>query len=439
MGLDTVKNRKAVRDYYRGMHQGKGRIFLTTLVKRDGFGDAGQLGYLYDYIRQVVAASREVHTIVVSTHVVSDKNIIETLAKVEESSGIYLESEDNLTADSFYAIIDNQVKQSYGKEISNDDYLLFYPYTLQTCGGLGDYFSKKGVFPKTLCVKEMGNLGENIFKTGEMYGGIGYGVPCWEAVGRVEKFRNTWIVNCKTFTHGVWLSSDSKESTKKLREKICGMAEQCGVKQLYFLGCNDNDGDEYEEIYGVQVQFCGMMASDKLRALMDNMQDGLIISGGEGFFAESLGSHGTGVSLLCGHYNYQYLEIAHSLKEHGENLVQVPEAERSQYRFFYNKEKDKFLYFDDVNYYNIIDGSETVVKPNDELMSNECLPALYLPLSLNDMNFDEIKIPGKFVDTDADDNANAQRAYQRACAIFRALNEQFKENSWFLLLGKRLG
>lgn len=431
--------RDIVKNYSSMMREGEGRIFLTTLVKRDGFGDAGQLGYLYDYIRQVVAASREVHTIVVSTHGEFDEDIIKTLAKVEESSGIYLESEDNINVDFFCGYIHNSVRRYYGKAICDNDYLLVYPYTLNQDGGLDIYFSKKGVFPKILSVKEMGNLDKNILKTGEMNDGIGYGVPCWEAVGRVEKVKNTWIVNCKTFTHGVWLSSDSKESTKKLREKICGMAEQCGVKQLYFLGCNDNDGDEYKKIYGVQVQFCGMMASGELRALMDNMQDGLIISGGEGFFAESLGSHGTGVSLLCGHYNYQYLEIAHSLKEHGENLVQVPEAERSQYRFFYNKEKDKFLYFDDENYYNIIDGSETVVKPDDELMSNECLPALYLPLSLNDLNFDEIKIPGKFVDTDADDNANAQRAYQRACAIFRALNEQFKENSWFLLLGKRLG
>lgn len=430
--------RDIVKNYSSMMREGEGRIFLTTLVKRDGFGDAGQLGYLYDYIRQVVAASREVHTIVVSTHGEFDEDIIKTLAKVEESSGIYLESEDNINVDFFCGYIHNSVRRYYGKAICDNDYLLVYPYTLNQDGGLDIYFSKKGVFPKTLCVKEMGNLGENIFKTGEMYGGIGYGVPCWEAVGRVEKVKNTWIVNCKTFTHGVWLSSDSKESTKKLREKIYDMAVRCGVENLYFLGAWDK---EAERAYTGKphVEFCGMMASDKLRALMDNMQDGLIISGGEGFFAESLGSHGTGVSLLCGHYNYQYLEIAHSLKEHGENLVQVPEAERSKYRFFYNKEKDKFLYFDDVNYYNIIDGSETVVKPDDELMSNECLPALYLPLSLNDLNFDEIKIPGKFVDTDADDNANAQRAYQRACAIFRALNEQFKENSWFLLLGKRLG
>ncbi len=438
MGLDTVKNREAVRDYYRGMYQGKGRIFLTTLVKRDGFGDAGQLGYLYDYIRQVVAASREVHTIVVSTHVVSDKNIIETLAKVEESSGIYLESEDNLTADSFYAIIDNQVKQSYGKEISNDDYLLFYPYTLQICGGSGDYFSKKGVFPKilcvkemgNLCVKEMGNLGKNIFKTGEMNDGIGYGVPCWEAVGRVEKFRNTWIVNCKTFTHRKSFSQDSEASIKKLREKIYDMAVRCGVENLYFLGAWDKEaGRAYTG--EPHVEFCGMMASGGLRALMDNMQDGLIISGGEGFFAESLGSHGTGVSVLCGHYNYQYLEIAHSLKEHGENLVQVPEAERSQYRFFYNETKKEYQYFDDVNYYDIIRGIETEVDPDDILSSNDWLPAIYLPLSLNDLNFNEIKIPGRFGDE--------QSAYQMACDIFRDLNVQFKENSWFLLLEDLLG
>lgn len=106
-------------------------------------------------------------------------------------------------------------------------------------------------------------------------------------------------------------------------------------------------------------------------SLIIYMDQGLIVSGGEGLFVETLASNGNAVPILCGRYNYQYEDIAFSLLQMSQmiHILESPD-ERLKYRFVTDK-NNRILYYDDHRHLNVSDRFNSV--PEAELAESKIL------------------------------------------------------------------
>lgn len=417
-------NKRQVKDFMKQacVDDPSGRIFLTTLILGDGLGDAGQLGILYHELYQ--HTTKQVYVI----PGLCDPSVPrqESIRKLIPCEDEYFDWFDSDPEEDFIKHVQN-INSSIGKKlpfINKQDYIIFYPYTIghmcfpdihKSDQTVIDLFKHNHI----LLIKEMGDVIKHVFKTGEYGDGIGYGIPrisetSFEMSTKIPKdIPIQWLVSTKSYTGFSGVSQDTKEVSVQLASRIMQQAAMFNIEHVVFL-------TDKKEIQKIVEDFGYLweppMEHDKLTDYMNRMQGGLIISGGEGMFVESIGSTGDAVPVFCGHYNYQYQEIAISLLQMSENIFDYNPKE---FRFCYDQ-KERLLYFDDDNFLNVLDRFKPV-KDIDFTKSSYHLQALYLPLCLNYLSF-EVAMPQVF----QSDN----EAYTTCVDIFRQLKFRLLESNW---------
>lgn len=202
-----------------------------------------------------------------------------------------------------------------------------------------------GQHNKMLKIKEMGYLYDpqkspDHAKTGELHGGMGYGIPRLKeatleedeenilavALGKDEELSlaNAWIASVKT-THS---------TVNVLRNLILGMGAQITKPTLLFIpgGTPDALQKSFDQpfrapfvsgnlsLYSFSIEgkkiviILGTFRNEFLHHLMGNLQDGVILSGGEGLYAESLATQGKNVApIFAARYGYQWDEVASAI------------------------------------------------------------------------------------------------------------------------------
>ena len=376
-----------VKEFFTNFKKsGAKKILLFTIVKEDGLGDAGQLGYLYDKLKSInyfKSNGISVETYA-AYHIAQNKDIIKKLAKIEEDSRLVL-IENTKTSEAIIAIKEKL-------DLVND-WIIQYPFPASNFNN-----------DKMLKIKEMGFPAlENQLKAGTAYGGIGYGIPniYTEAALSKEELSLSMIIDkdADNFKNAIFASVKPKGySSEDKRLGILNNLIKMTKEQNRYLVITKNDDFEKteecrsfdKEIFGSITLYKkdkykiihGVFSNAFMRFLMCKITDGMIISGGEGMFAESLNTakdyKNKSIAVIAGRYDFQYSEIAFELSKM-ENLEKIDSI-------FKNKNKYRiFLDDDNVIYY---DGNVKIIvcknfKKVKGVFSSKSLAALYLPLHHN--------------------------------------------------------
>ncbi|MEM6830715.1 MAG: hypothetical protein AAF551_09360, partial [Bacteroidota bacterium] len=189
---------------------------------------------------------------------------------------------------------------------------------------------------KVLSIKEMGMFDAGVGKTGEYREGIGYGIPelngnmtpeedeMVQEAGGYCNLSEAWLASIKgmkdidplpnvldtVLTHGrdntlIYLPGGIGRKLGDLDNYRVEKLKEKGVLILSKIENNEN-----KVVYALS----GMFRNEFLQNRMASITDGLILSGGEGLFSESLAVEGANVApVLAARYRYQLFEIATAL------------------------------------------------------------------------------------------------------------------------------
>lgn len=293
---------------------------------------------------------------------------------------------------------------------------------------------------KVLQINEMGITAKGYpAKTGELEDGIGYGIPEFDDVLELEEewkplFEGAWLVSVKKYAYGNGFTGVKAKSVDEAR--VIAKAKENGVRLVIFAGGSPKEFKCEDGIYILKANF----TSSELRKIMNSITKGMIISGGEGLFAESLRAKDADTAaVLAGRYQFQYEEIAHKLREletlqtYTLNMLDfkskkaLPEAV-GNYAIFYVEPLNQYVYYEKkaglANYTDLM--TKNVLGEVDKdltLRYSKELSALYLPFSINGTKY-EINRPEVIT-------------YEEARRIFARIKTQLKDfNNWFDLIRK---
>lgn len=296
---------------------------------------------------------------------------------------------------------------------------------------------------KVLQIKEMGttkmktkDLGYTA-KAGELADGIGYGIPEFHDELELEEewkrfFEGAWLVSVKEYAYGDGNIVGGGRSVDEGR--VIAKARENGVRLVIFAGGSPKEFKCEDGIYILKANF----TSSGLRKIMNSITKGMIISGGEGLFAESLGAKDADTAaVLAGRYRFQYEEIAHKLltlntswgclctKDDFNSKKTLLETV-GKYAIFYVEPLNQYVYYEIkgglANYTDLMTGNVLgEVDKNLTLRYSKELSALYLPFSINGTGY-EINRPEVIT-------------YEEARGIFARMKTQLKDfNNWFDLI-----
>ena len=404
----------------RFKNAGAKTIHVYTHVKSDGMGDAGQLGFLKDYLD-----SKELNVIAHATYYIPDSENgkvgkLKDLARISDNHNIYLTSSDS-----------PKKKDVERTNLPEDDWQIHYPVPQKDFAINSD---------KALKIKEMGDKSSFYLKTGNLYNGIGYGIPIFkpyseEMLNDEDKkiyniiksdIANAWFISVKPYKG---TGNDMKTIIKKNLE----IAQSNNVKLLIMTSLDENKPEEVKNDDSLNKDlngkyfytYEGMKILNKtfntnlLRLILNNIKTGFIISGGEGLYAESLGATGDASPILSGRYAFQYNEIANDLLNK-DNKIEISKNNVLEYRIF--KKGSSFYICDDseciynINSINVGYGKYTGFEYKD-CLGNSNLSALYFPLMINSIF--KISKPSILKDI------------EEVKKIFRNNKPTMKDGNWF--------
>lgn len=207
---------------------------------------------------------------------------------------------------------------------------------------------------KILKIKEMGNTmswdNDPVMKTGELHNGMGYGIPDLKGEANEEETKlieksgltlaNAWVVSIKPMGAGV----------NPIRNAIAGVYKYTAQDTLVFIpGCNENDLEknlpdgathksiDHNDDHTLDlslIQFTEgthklfIISSRNFRNafiqhILTQINDGLIFSGGEGLYGESLATEGDrAVPVFTPRYGFQWNEMAKAMIEHHKDALE---------------------------------------------------------------------------------------------------------------------
>lgn len=480
--FSSDNNRNEVQQFFSDLAIGEINkdLILYSYIQSDGLGDAGQLKLLYHKLLPYENLHHFKITVLCAFNLkaqIADKKIpkpIETSVSSEETRESYY-TETEITEESaawplvmkeLWDIRKNQIQSFFPENVAT----IFY---VGTFGEVPVDASSKPwrahierrsnweiEYPvpdpeyttdHILKIKEMGQdlsleilTGMKVYKAGDLYGGLGYGVPAnpisipsdhTESAERfflsqlnsqnyLDYLNGAWIISAKQFEYSI---EGGKPLTIEMQRRIIDNACLAGAKLIIFIGGVNSDsicieGDTY-------ILYYKSVKNETLRDLMSKVKNGVIVSGGEGMFAESLSNEDDETaSVLAGRYIYQYNEIAHALLER-EELAEWDGTKEAgkKYRFFYHSDKNDFFYYDDDEFKNLrfTGFGEQILTMTDEqipkLLCSPSLSALYLPLSINGGDYKKPNI-----------TINVMKK------TFADMKKQLQRGSWFGLIDEAM-
>lgn len=475
---------------------------LYSEILPDGYGDAGQLKILYEKINSVAEALNvkdKVRMLCVFSLTDEERgaarqgNPLEADGKAVEQRRANIQSIFGMSnqSDKSKQMIKHVSEFTMAKGLREDafqplgnDWEVEYPVPDRNFTADEGHLLKIKEMGEELKIKKMGEESEIIgaIKAGDTaQDGIGYGIPD-ELVGMEPNnpnsaefflkrelkitdpsslFENAWIISIKNYIYKPKNDQDradeenfQKQPYPKDRMKdIVNEAKENGARLIIFAGMNGlNFWDKWwiKDIFVI----CKNIPNDTLKDLMAKVKNGVIISGGEGLFAESLAapeSNNT-ASVLAGRYRFQYYELATALANM-DNLEEIKPSDSNaedklkefglKYRFFkFGLSNPYALYF----YYTgnafieilkdrkiteqyFLDGllhpdSEYELSEEERTLSCSMpLSALYLPLHFN--GSEPIEMPQIF-----------RNDMQNILQIFRRLKSDLVPVGWLRLIDR---
>lgn len=459
--MQFAKGREDVQAWFGQLKEANvDTLNLYTHIQPDGYGDAGQLGFLYDTIesRKQALNVSNVRTYVAG-EIYADEDVISAYedSKSKKKGGKYEPDtfsqgkgndfvQSNLSNqkkklmalarlqsqnDGVWAASSNkaQKRQRDGRQASplngSQDWEIQYPVPMQ--GGGHD---------RLLKVKEMGNaiLADGA-KAGELHEGLGYGVPdisgsnSFNDLKRDEKrvlnkASDTINRTRVAIMADAWLASTKPHKNLEQDPRLGIMNSAVtngGAGILVYMpgslngveGITANRVSNHGNLslYEVTIDATGStlyvingtFSQNFLRFCMNSITSGLILSGGEGLYAESLATTGDDAApVMVARYGYQYLEVANALLNNHDNSQENVEMDTNAGTV---KKSSKFeengiVFIGGVCYVyngqqlitlnapvqrlNVVDGQPNQNWPDTaEMKYSSALTALYLPLSLN--------------------------------------------------------
>lgn len=422
-----MKNREKVQVFFKhALQDSKGDIILCTKGLSDGFGDFGQLKFLYQKLKTIT--SKKIR-IIMSSGLPPKMNAAvlnlfsDIIPKINREDFLLFESEDNDTLAGLFNFLNKCAR------VTPNDYLILYPYTFIE-SNIHNSFLLEG---HVLTIKEMGLTIKDILKTGDLSEGIGYGIPQWQHQN-IVKINPNWLVSCKTYT-GTSQKANDEKNREDMFLKFIKAGEALRISSIVFIG-SENDRAVISKISKsslLKVDCFSLLGTNELRSLMDNTVDA-IFSGGEATFVESLGSNGSAASILCARYNFQYYEIAYALLQ-SNKMIRICKDDiikHTEYRLFFDN-KSNLIYFDDIHYYAVFNQfKETNLTHSEYLFGNKALSTLLFPIMLNSA-FRSIsyKTPKIF--------SSLKEFYDFTLETFKNLKvEKWQKENWFTIIDEAI-
>ncbi len=407
-------------------------LYVYSFVHSDGLGDAGQLKLLYDKVDSKKTDLGLQNIRMLCAFSLTDQ-IQQWKANHKENEDPPENELENIKEhrktkiQDVCGVQDGNIKYTDGKNHAEDgkrhirenafdtnaDWEVEYPVPdpdFMFPGDKSDHLLK---------IKEMGaeKISLTQYKAGDpSFDGIGYGIPdsfnelSPDNENSAENFLShwtniqfpkallwrAWIVSVKNYICNSQLGNKYTDFPEEKMKLIVEKAKKCGALLVIFAGMPKLENKNYQVTDGIHI-ICDDIAHDTLKDLMAKITSGVIISGGEGLFAESLASpDNRTASIMAARYGFQYQEIAYSLlansKEKQRFSKNGPQDDKSYiaetYRIAFNN--GKFYYM--VNENSLIEILEHSIS-NEATSYNELadidicfskdLSALWLPLSIN--------------------------------------------------------
>ena len=452
---ESINGRKEVQDFFSKMKKNQGitKLNLYSFILSDGLGDAGQLKLLYDKVSSKAAELKLNAIRIMCGYTVPLKEMngykevngdLEIQLSEEEKNGhpAYTKREKiknilNIESSQDMYFVDprntdikhkgNDCREKIFKKLGTDEWEVEYPVPDQSF----DPGNKQ-----LLKIKEMGvSVSSSVkIRAGDvMQGGIGYGIPDTPVAlpdnneNSAEEFLKAkikggeqfslktidelldkaWIVSIKNYE----LNQGPPSLEAKKKEQIKEDAKGAEAKLIIFVGMEESSKSDYKD--GLYVICENHIPHEQLVDLMTKVKNGVVLSGGEGLYVESLAAtkkqetasesgasqEQETASVFAARYGFQYREIANALMDLGSKNLKTYKREDgdeplSKYRFFATAEKPrKFWYYNNEKFFNIVFDRDTQrMKSKEKSQSNfndnelkfsPELSALYLPLHLN--------------------------------------------------------
>lgn len=493
---ESQRRRGMVQDFFWRLKQDDSpdkRLNVYSFIISDGLGDAGQLKILYDKVKSredelgVLGKIRMLCVFSIKDQLLDQKGFKEIDLIM---SGNWRSNEMYRQADSLVRDRTEEIQRTCGVGNDGIKYVADSPYAGENFRGNAfdvqqndweiEYPVPDRIFttPKeeqTLKIKEMGQESDipNTVKAGDVtQDGIGYGIkdtlsgltgenPHFAedflrskgvAADKIDELlHNAWIVSVKNYIY------DGKDTKLKKAgfpmEKaleIARLAKENGAKLIIFAGMLPQfELSLWDRIrLRDMIIICEKISHDTLLDFMEKIVGGVIISGGEGLFAESLATQPDKdtASVLAGRYAFQYYEVANALanmeplesispSEKDPNL-KLSQAER--FRIFkYGFQNGLYFYCDKGGFREILNGNmDGEALPLNFFLSfynkeqseaqrtfyySHSLSALYLPLIING------KVPMKMPEVFGGDLG-------AVLAVFKRLKGSLVSESWLKLI-----
>jgi len=394
------------------------KLLLYTYVNMDGLGDAAQIGYLQQKLKE------KLPDLNVTTLLGCDELMLQVyhrqiceLAHTDEKHILIREAND-------HRLIDVQ-KCGF-------DYLIQYPFP---------NFSYE---TNALAINEMGKFTPKCMHTGESNQGIGYGIPTLPSPTMIDT-NPQWLISAKPYTlHGEGALSDfswqnsirrgdyNSEINKAvlqrnvlMYDRILYMQKQFSVQPRWINGTLK----KYKQYNGEKDSILDeSVGADAFAQIVANKAGGVIVCGGEGLFCQCLAMpHEVPVVFAC-RYDFQYREIAASMmqlmKIETASLKDLTSKTKQQYRIF--RLKDQLIYaFDHEHaYFDLLKQTPIKITTDETVEFNNALSSMYLPMLINmrAVNPNTFPMPQIFK------HPNDMLPYHLQ------LKQKLKERNWFHLI-----
>ncbi|GHV23020.1 hypothetical protein FACS1894174_08410 [Bacteroidia bacterium] len=345
------RNGLKVKNFFTSFKKNKAdNLALFTVVKEDGLGDAGQLGYLYDKLKSINYCKNIGIKTYAVYYIEKNKEKIKELARIDDDSRLVL--------------IENKKTEAAIDKFPDlpNNWIIQYPFPSMSLKS-----------DNMLKITEMG-FDRRLPKAGTAFGGIGYGIPniYTETTLDDNEISVSSKINNDTenFSKAMFVSVKPKEGSGVDSSSILkNLTEFTKTNNIPYLVITKNDcfkpdevPVETTEVYGsITVHkynqgnnniIHGVFSNAFMRFLMRKITIGMIISGGEGMFAESLDTakdpKNKSIAIIAGRYGYQYSEIALELSEIGDlQQIELTKDNKERYRIFL--ENDEVIYFNEEN------------------------------------------------------------------------------------------
>lgn len=415
--------RKKVRAFFEKLfgEEKPKPILLTTMILSDGIGDLGMISFLHNKLKGLQL------TVLPIVFCDAPRTRSTILQQIPDAQIIVIDS--NVPVAMVATVLSSYMKGGY-----ENCFVIVYPFTFQfSLKALAD--SLKISPDYLLGIKEMG-LDFDV-KTGYLGNGIGFGIPQWKPVPKIEgSFYPQWFISCKSYLATVSVGRDTKEDFFTRFQNITYMAQQLNISRLLFivskevlsnvskLGGEVLKCNEYYAVVKIQEMTIVLsipLSKPILREYLDHTEQ-VIFSGGEALFVESLGANGEAVLILCPRYSFQCKELAHLLIN--EEGIEEVSLGKSKYQYFMD-EKENLFFYDGTGIYDVLNNFKPCQLGERKLYANASLQAIGFCLFSTFSN----AFPIKFYES-------YPRAYEQALTIYSKLKDKLKSNNWFDLIQK---